>query len=168
MSTRIDRQYCPSNVALSGYSILNGTSRNINQLHFIYYPINRVMAAALSLTFGRGGALIGNLIFGFLIDLNCVIPIVLFSTMLFSKYHAHTHTPFYPVIYTPVFFYSQLAVSYVCCCQIPAARHWIEHHRYRIVSTLNSNTFTGKIIRGKHGFPWMDDVFKTQQLLNLI
>lgn len=46
----------------------------------------RVMAAALSLTFGRGGALIGNLIFGFLIDLNCVIPIVLFSTMLFSEY----------------------------------------------------------------------------------
>lgn len=43
------------------------------------------MAAALSLTFGRGGALIGNLIFGFLIDLNCVIPIVLFSAMLFSK-----------------------------------------------------------------------------------
>lgn len=44
------------------------------------------MAAALSLTFGRGGALIGNLIFGFLIDLNCVVPIVLFAAMLFSKY----------------------------------------------------------------------------------
>lgn len=43
------------------------------------------MAAALSLTFGRGGALIGNLVFGFLIDLNCVIPIVLFAAMLFSK-----------------------------------------------------------------------------------
>ena len=42
----------------------------------------RVMAAALSLTFGRGGALIGNLLFGFLIDLNCVIPIVLFAAML--------------------------------------------------------------------------------------
>lgn len=47
------------------------------------------MAAALSLTFGRGGALIGNLIFGFLIDLNCVIPIVLFSAMLFSKYEKY-------------------------------------------------------------------------------
>lgn len=45
----------------------------------------RVMAAALSLTFGRGGALLGNLLFGFLIDLNCVIPIVLFSLMLFGK-----------------------------------------------------------------------------------
>lgn len=44
------------------------------------------MAAALSLTFGRGGALIGNLVFGFLIDLNCVVPIVLFAAMLFSKY----------------------------------------------------------------------------------
>lgn len=47
----------------------------------------RVMAAALSLTFGRGGALIGNLIFGFLIDLNCVVPIVLFAAMLFSKFN---------------------------------------------------------------------------------
>ncbi|CAD7077853.1 unnamed protein product [Hermetia illucens] len=48
------------------------------------FPTNlRVMAAALSLTFGRGGALLGNLIFGFLIDLNCVVPVVLFSAMLF-------------------------------------------------------------------------------------
>uniref|UniRef100_A0A1B0CZJ6 Major facilitator superfamily (MFS) profile domain-containing protein n=1 Tax=Phlebotomus papatasi TaxID=29031 RepID=A0A1B0CZJ6_PHLPP len=48
------------------------------------FPTNlRVMAAALSLTFGRGGALLGNLLFGFLIDLNCVVPIVLFSSMLF-------------------------------------------------------------------------------------
>lgn len=45
----------------------------------------RVMAAALSLTFGRGGALIGNLLFGFLIDLTCVVPIVLFAVMLFGK-----------------------------------------------------------------------------------
>jgi hypothetical protein len=45
------------------------------------------MAAALSLTAGRGGGLIGNLIFGYLIDLNCVVPIVIFSAMLFSKHH---------------------------------------------------------------------------------
>ena len=51
------------------------------------FPTNlRVMAAALSLTFGRFGALLGNLMFGFLIDLNCVIPIVIFSAMLFSKF----------------------------------------------------------------------------------
>lgn len=43
------------------------------------------MAAALSLTFGRGGALVGNLLFGFLIDLNCVVPIVLFAIMLLGK-----------------------------------------------------------------------------------
>ncbi|GLV41149.1 uncharacterized protein CBL_04673 [Carabus blaptoides fortunei] len=50
------------------------------------FPTNlRVMAAALSLTFGRGGALIGNVIFGFLIDLNCIIPIVLFAAMLFAS-----------------------------------------------------------------------------------
>ncbi|XP_062552077.1 synaptic vesicle glycoprotein 2C-like [Armigeres subalbatus] len=48
------------------------------------FPTNlRVMAAALSLTFGRGGALIGNLLFGYLIDLNCVVPVVIFSIMLF-------------------------------------------------------------------------------------
>lgn len=44
------------------------------------------MAAALSLTFGRTGALVGNLIFGFLIDMNCVMPIVIFSAMLFGEY----------------------------------------------------------------------------------
>lgn len=45
------------------------------------------MAAALSLTAGRGGGLIGNLVFGYLVDLNCVIPIALFAAMLFSKYY---------------------------------------------------------------------------------
>lgn len=50
------------------------------------FPTNlRVMAAALSLTFGRGGALAGNLLFGYLIDLNCVVPIVIFSAMLFAS-----------------------------------------------------------------------------------
>lgn len=52
---------------------------------YVCILIDSVMAAALSLTFGRGGALIGNLVFGFLIDLNCVIPIVLFASMLFGK-----------------------------------------------------------------------------------
>ncbi|KAJ1520729.1 hypothetical protein ONE63_003824 [Megalurothrips usitatus] len=48
------------------------------------FPTNlRVMAAALSLTFGRGGALFGNLIFSYLIDINCVLPIALFAAMLF-------------------------------------------------------------------------------------
>lgn len=74
------------------------------------FPTNlRVMAAALSLTFGRGedlynfllplligkhrftfsgGALVGNLLFGFLIDLNCAVPIVFFAALLFSKFVA--------------------------------------------------------------------------------
>lgn len=48
------------------------------------FPTNlRVMAAALSLTAGRGGGLIGNLSFGYLIDINCVIPIVVFAGFLF-------------------------------------------------------------------------------------
>lgn len=43
------------------------------------------MAAALSLTCGRGGALIGNILFGFLVDLNCFIPVVLFAALLLGK-----------------------------------------------------------------------------------
>lgn len=44
------------------------------------------MAAALSLTMGRLGALVGNLVFGYLIDLACVVPVVLFAAFLFCKY----------------------------------------------------------------------------------
>lgn len=57
------------------------------------------MAAALSLTFGRGGALLGNLLFGYLIDLNCTIPIVLFSAMLLSKFEISSALLFriYPI-----------------------------------------------------------------------
>ncbi|XP_015108435.1 synaptic vesicle glycoprotein 2C [Diachasma alloeum] len=48
------------------------------------FPTNlRVMAAALSLTMGRLGALVGNLVFGYLIDLACVVPIILFAAFLF-------------------------------------------------------------------------------------
>lgn len=49
------------------------------------FPTNlRVMAAALSLTMGRLGALVGNLIFGYLIDLACVVPVILFAAFLFA------------------------------------------------------------------------------------
>lgn len=44
------------------------------------------MAAALSLTMGRLGALVGNLLFGYLIDLACVVPIIIFAAFLFCKY----------------------------------------------------------------------------------
>jgi len=53
----------------------------INLLIIIF----RVMAAALSLTMGRLGALVGNLVFGYLIDLACVVPIILFAAFLFGK-----------------------------------------------------------------------------------
>lgn len=42
----------------------------------------RVMATSLSLTVGRVGAVLGNLMFGYLIDIHCVIPIVIFSASL--------------------------------------------------------------------------------------
>ncbi|XP_074094378.1 synaptic vesicle glycoprotein 2B [Cotesia typhae] len=48
------------------------------------FPTNlRVMAAALSLTMGRLGALVGNLVFGYLIDLACIVPVALFAAFLF-------------------------------------------------------------------------------------
>uniref|UniRef100_A0A1A9ZZ58 Major facilitator superfamily (MFS) profile domain-containing protein n=1 Tax=Glossina pallidipes TaxID=7398 RepID=A0A1A9ZZ58_GLOPL len=63
------------------------TSLSISTVYCVMvdlFPTNlRVMAAAMSMTFGRSGALLGNLIFGFLIDFNCIIPIIIFSAMLF-------------------------------------------------------------------------------------
>uniref|UniRef100_A0A182PU98 Major facilitator superfamily (MFS) profile domain-containing protein n=1 Tax=Anopheles epiroticus TaxID=199890 RepID=A0A182PU98_9DIPT len=68
------------------------TSMGISTVYCVMvdlFPTNlRVMAAAFSLTFGRCGALLGNLMFGFLVDLNCLVPIVLFSIMLFAQYCA--------------------------------------------------------------------------------
>ncbi|CAH0389528.1 unnamed protein product, partial [Bemisia tabaci] len=50
------------------------------------FPTNlRVMAAALSATIGRVGALLGNLVFGFLIDTFCVVPIMLMAALLFMS-----------------------------------------------------------------------------------
>lgn len=42
----------------------------------------RVMATSLALTVGRAGAVLGNMMFGYLIDIHCVIPIVMFSAFL--------------------------------------------------------------------------------------
>lgn len=39
----------------------------------------------LNLLIFPGGALMGNLLFGFLIDMNCIVPIFIFSAMLFCK-----------------------------------------------------------------------------------
>jgi MFS transporter, VNT family, synaptic vesicle glycoprotein 2 len=73
------------------------------------------MAAALSLTFGRGGALMGNLLFGFLIDLNCVVPIVVFAVMLLSEYQCYfLHKP---VFITSLFY--QFTVSGLLCLMLP-------------------------------------------------
>ncbi|XP_035784664.1 synaptic vesicle glycoprotein 2B-like isoform X1 [Anopheles albimanus] len=65
------------------------TSMGISTVYCVMvdlFPTNlRVMAAALSLTCGRGGALIGNILFGFLVDLNCFIPVVLFAALLLGS-----------------------------------------------------------------------------------
>ncbi|XP_033149199.1 synaptic vesicle glycoprotein 2C isoform X3 [Drosophila busckii] len=63
------------------------TSLSISTVYCVMvdlYPTNlRVMAAAMSMTIGRCGALFGNLLFGFFIDLNCTVPIIIFAAMLF-------------------------------------------------------------------------------------
>lgn len=89
-----DRRHVPdesqvSEIAIQTSSVFLNLLILFSFLRFIYL-INlvsryRVMAAALSLTMGRLGALIGNLVFGYLIDLACVIPIILFAAFLFGK-----------------------------------------------------------------------------------
>ncbi|XP_049820989.1 synaptic vesicle glycoprotein 2C-like isoform X2 [Aethina tumida] len=50
------------------------------------FPTNiRAIALSITATSGRIGAIFGNVIFGLLIDLNCVIPIYLFGFMLIGS-----------------------------------------------------------------------------------
>ncbi|XP_018562430.1 synaptic vesicle glycoprotein 2C-like isoform X2 [Anoplophora glabripennis] len=50
------------------------------------FPTNlRAIALAFTATSGRLGAIFGNVVFGFLIDLNCIIPIYLFGFMLIAS-----------------------------------------------------------------------------------
>ncbi|XP_063706123.1 synaptic vesicle glycoprotein 2C-like [Culicoides brevitarsis] len=47
------------------------------------FPTNlRVMATSLALTVGRVGAVLGNMMFGYLIDIHCFVPIIIFATSL--------------------------------------------------------------------------------------
>lgn len=76
-------QHCP---LLSGTHVTHqpGHQHRVLRHGIDLFP---TMAAALSLTFGRGGALFGNLVFiSYLIDINCVLPIALFAAMLFGRY----------------------------------------------------------------------------------
>lgn len=45
----------------------------------------RIMATSLGLTVGRAGALFGSLMFGYLVNFNCLIPIITFSLLLFAS-----------------------------------------------------------------------------------
>ncbi|KAJ8946604.1 hypothetical protein NQ318_007204 [Aromia moschata] len=93
-----------------------GLLSSISQAYWLFMLLRflngfAVMAAALSLTFGRGGALLGNLIFGFLIDLNCVVPIALFASMLLGEY---------PRVK------GRILVDFCAyCCQTRDKGHWI-------------------------------------------
>ncbi|XP_046592322.1 synaptic vesicle glycoprotein 2C isoform X1 [Neodiprion lecontei] len=49
-----------------------------------FYPTHlRVIAASFSALCGRSGALIGNLMFGYLLDLHCIVPIAVVAGLLF-------------------------------------------------------------------------------------
>uniref|UniRef100_A0A336M5U0 CSON011276 protein n=1 Tax=Culicoides sonorensis TaxID=179676 RepID=A0A336M5U0_CULSO len=45
----------------------------------------RVMASSLSLTVGRLGGVLGNALFGYLIDIQCEVPIVIFAALLLTS-----------------------------------------------------------------------------------
>lgn len=45
----------------------------------------RAVALALTVTSGRIGAILGNIVFGLLIDLNCIVPIYTFGFLLIGK-----------------------------------------------------------------------------------
>ncbi|XP_074041069.1 synaptic vesicle glycoprotein 2B isoform X2 [Leptinotarsa decemlineata] len=50
------------------------------------FPTNlRAIALAITAMSGRLGAILGNIIFGILIDINCLIPIYLFGLLLFAS-----------------------------------------------------------------------------------
>ncbi|VEN47199.1 unnamed protein product [Callosobruchus maculatus] len=51
------------------------------------FPTNvRAIALAITATFGRLGAIFGNVIFGVLIDVNCVIPIYVFAALQIATF----------------------------------------------------------------------------------
>lgn len=79
--------------------ILDYTCQAYYQLFCYYLLINkfkkksdvcilfcRGSAMSLTVTCGRIGAIVGNVIFGLTIDLNCIIPIYTFGALLISKY----------------------------------------------------------------------------------
>lgn len=55
----------------------------------IFPPNLGATAMSLTVTCGRIGAIVGNVVFGALIDFNCVIPIYTFGTLLISKYQRY-------------------------------------------------------------------------------
>lgn len=58
------------------------------------FPTNmRVVATGMTISIGRIGALLGNLSFGYLIDLNCIVPIAMFAAMLFGTAIACAFVP---------------------------------------------------------------------------
>lgn len=61
----------------------------LRQLNKIISPLildfSRTMAVSLTMMFGRSGAMIGNLIFPLLLDLNCTVPFFLLAAVIFCK-----------------------------------------------------------------------------------
>ena len=55
-------------------------------LNIIIFFLIRVMASALTIGSGRLGALLGNLAFGYLIDFDCIVPILLCAMVLYGEY----------------------------------------------------------------------------------
>lgn len=52
------------------------------------------MATSIGTMFGKVGAIMGNILIGFFIDVYCIVPIIVSCSFLISKYKRNKHNPF--------------------------------------------------------------------------
>ena len=53
-------------------------------LQITYFPQFRSTGMAVTLAFGRLGAILGQLTFGYLLDVNCAVPIIIVAALMIS------------------------------------------------------------------------------------
>nr|CAI5835076.1 unnamed protein product [Callosobruchus analis] len=66
--------------------VVDSFPTNVRYHLIVIVLIPRAIALAITATFGRLGAIFGNVIFGVLIDVNCVIPIYVFATLQIATF----------------------------------------------------------------------------------
>ena len=68
------------------YSLIYSFSMNTCQftLQITYFSQFRSTGMAVTLAFGRLGAILGQLTFGYLLDVNCAVPIIIVAALMIS------------------------------------------------------------------------------------